>query len=344
MLMTIIVPFRNASSTLQACLDALLAQCFPNAEFILVDNNSSDESREIALKFHNDHPLMPMKILVEPKPGTSVARNLGAREARGDWLVFTDSDCIPDTGWLRDLATVMPCESTIGAIAGSIHPAPTESVIGRFLGLYILPANAVHRILNSYTLTDGGFPTANLAVRSSVFLSIGGFDETIPYYGEDHDLCRRIYRAGYGIMAITNAVVRHIHRDRISQLVRQSYGFGTSHSLLMRRMDSGMFIIRTPVWNITKIGVPCKIWCDFNQADKKMLVALLAGLIYTPLILLPFIYLVYLSVAISQRARKNSTNVTIFAAAAMACLLIVKSSSLTCGRITGSFHNRVICI
>ena len=345
MLITVIIPFRNASATLQNCLNTLLSQSYTSAEFILVDNNSSDNSREIARQFLNSHPCFPMKLISEDTLGASAARNRGAQESTGDWLVFTDSDCMPDSNWLKDFTGhIEGGEPTIGAIAGCIFPSATKSIIGRFLGLFTLPANTQQRILKSYTLVDGGFPTANFAIRKSLFNQIGGFDETIQIYGEDHDLCIKVYTAGQVIKAITNAIVRHIHREHVMPLIKQAYGFGTAHALLMRKLSSGCFIIQTPFGETKHFGGHYRLWCDFNQADKKILAAILASVIWPPLLILPFSYLVYLSLHILKLDKQRNVSGNILSAMIMTFLLILKSAALTFGRLRGSFRHRVICL
>ncbi|MCG2659549.1 MAG: glycosyltransferase [Kiritimatiellae bacterium] len=326
------------------CLDALARQRYPDREFILVDNNSTDGSADIVRHFLEAHPDLPFTLLREEKQGATAARNRGAAEARGEWLAITDVDCISRPTWLSDLAVVISAEPGLGAFAGCIMPAATENIIAKFLGLYTLPAYGKERIYHQYTLIDGGFPTANLTVRKDVFKQIGGFDESMQIYGEDHDLCMRIYMAGYGIKCLTNAIVQHVHRSTLIGMMKQAYSFGEVHPLMLGRLDSGVILIQGSFLDYRRWGGCGKIWIDLNQADKKMFIALLAGLLWWPLWVLPFAYFCYLNISVLLRSRRLKTNLLPWEVPVTVILLLLKSAVMTSGRLTGSVRSKVICI
>lgn len=344
MLFSVIVPFRNAAQHLPRCLDALASQRYIDREFILVDNNSTDGSVDIVRAFMETHPDLPITLLREEKQGATVTRNRGAAEARGEWLAFTDADCIPSPTWLSDLAAAISAEPGLGAFAGCIMPAASENIIARFLGLYTLPAYSGERVYHQYTLSEGGFPTANLNVRKDVFKQIGGFDESIQLYGEDHDLCLRIYRAGFCIKCLTKAVVQHVHRSTLRGMIAQAYNFGKVHPWMLDRFDSGFILIQGPCLDYQRWGGHFKAWVDLNQADKKMFVALLAGLLWWPLWVLPLAYFGYLNIAVLLRGRRLKTNLLPREAPVTVLLLLLKSAAMTCARLVGSVRYKVICI
>lgn len=345
MLFSVIVPFRNAAIHLPRCLDALAGQRYPGREFILVDNNSTDGSADIARAFLETHPDLPITLLREDKPGATAARNRGAAAARGEWLAFTDADCIPSPAWLSDLAAAINAEPGLGAFAGRIVPAATGNIIAKFLGLYTLPAYGQEKIYRQYTLVDGGFPTSNLAVRGDVFGRIhGGFDESIQIYGEDHSLCMRIYKMGFGIKCLTNAVVQHVHRSTLKGMLAQAYNFGLSHARLLGGFDSGCMLVQCPIFEFRRENGPFKAWIDLNQADKKMFIALLAGLLWRPLWVLPLAYFGYLNISVLLRSRRLNTNLKPLELPVTVVLLLLKSAAMTCGRLAGSVRNRVLCL
>lgn len=344
MLFSVIVPFCNAVCYLPHLLKALGGQKFTDREFILVDNNSTDGSASAVDYFRAEHPDLSIILLHEEKQGASAARNRGAAQARGNWLAFTDVDCIPDPGWLSDLAAAISADSGMGAFAGCIRPAASKSIIARFLGLYTLPANTCEKVHHKYALIEGGFPTANLAVRRDVFKQVGGFDEGVQIYGEDHDLCLKIYRAGHGIKCLTGAVIRHLHRARLKGMIAQSFNIGKSHPLMMARLDCGVILLQGPLLDFRRWSGPCKIWIDLNQADKKMLAALLPGLFWWPLWVLPFAYLCYLNISVLLRSKRLETHLRPWEIPVTVLLLLLKSAAMTCGRLAGSVLHKVICI
>jgi GT2 family glycosyltransferase len=343
MKVSVIVPFKNSASTFPLCLEALADQAYESAEFIFVENNSTDESSAVLNKFLKNHKEFNARHIVETKNGASSARNRGAREAAGEWLVFTDSDCVPDRRWLSDLMSE-PIDDKTGGLAGSVNAMPTDNIIGKFLGLYTLPANRERKVFKKYEIVHGGFPTADLAVKKEVFDKIGGFDESILIYGEDHDLCDRLYKAGYEIIALTNSKIFHIHREDLPGMIKQAYGFGEAHAKTLYGMDKGFVIIDTPVGRLVRQGQGGRLWVDLNQADKKMFLAVVAGLVWCPLGILPLVYLLFLSIKVAVKARALDTAVSFYEPVVMAVLLLIKSAAMTCGRIRGSFRKGVICI
>ncbi|MFA7160330.1 MAG: glycosyltransferase [Kiritimatiellia bacterium] len=344
MLISVIVPFLNAARHLPRFLEALAGVCYPDSEFILVDNNSRDGSPDIVRAFIKNNPGLPITLLHEKKPGSTAARNLGAAAARGEWLAFTDADCIVSPAWLSDLASAIDADPGPGAFAGCIRPADSGNIVTRFLGLYTLPPNSRARVCHQYTLVDGGFPTANLTVRADVFNQTGGFDESIRIYGEDHDLCMRIYKAGFCVKCLTNAVVQHVHRSTLAGLLRQAFNFGTVHAIMASRFDSGFILVQVPFIDFRRWKGRCKIWLDLNLADKKMLGTIVAGFIWPPLFLLSFAYVAYLSLSIYRRGARMHIPVKIMEAPVLAGLLLLKSAAMTAGRIAGSLRYKVICI
>lgn len=344
MLISVVIPIYNAARHLPRCLDALARQLYPDREFILVDNNSADGSADLVRTFLETHPDFPAKLLHEPKKGSTVTRNRGAAAARGDWLAFTDADCIADPAWLSDLAAAISAEPGLGAFAGRILPAPAENIVGKFLGLYTLPAYDREKTYRQYTLVEGGFPTANLAVRKTVFEQAGRFDEHIRIYGEDHDLCLRIYGAGFGIKCLTNASVQHVHRSTLAGLLRQAFNFGTVHPMMTAKFASGVILLQGPHLDLRRWTGRSKIWIDFNQADKKLLATVLAGLAWPPLFILSLAYFAYLSLSIYRRGARRRIPVGILEAPVMAGLLLLKSAAMTCGRLRGSLRHKVVCI
>jgi glycosyltransferase involved in cell wall biosynthesis len=343
---TVVVPFRNASHHLTACLQGLARQNHKDLELILVDNGSKDGSADIALEFVRESENGPTqaRLLHEEKPGASAARNKGASAANGEWLAFIDADCVAEPAWLNDLAIHVAEPKDVAALAGCIVADKPRNVVQKLLALYTLPRNTEERTYSSFTLLEGGFPSANLAVKRDVFESLKGFDETIPIYGEDHDLCARIYSKGFKIKALDHGVVRHRHRAGIWGLVKQAFGFGRSHALSLKKLVPGGLIVQAPFIDIRYIGRGYRIWIDGHQADKKAALALVAGLVYAPLWWLLLLYLLYLCTTLLRRGRQRGVDVSVGEAPFLALLLVAKAFSMTLGRIAGSIRYKVLCI
>jgi hypothetical protein len=163
-------------------------------------------------------------------------------------------------------------------------------------------------------------------------------------YGEDYELCNKIYKSGNCITALTDAVVYHIHREDAKGLFRQSFGFGRSHAYCLRYLVKGAFIMSVPFFKIAFIVPYCRIWVDVIQLDKKVALLFLFCILFPPLFLPALFYLGYISRKNYQRGRARGLTITWTDAIYMTYLLLVKSLCLGAGRLAGSLKYRVICI
>jgi len=192
-------------------------------ELIAADNNSTDSSRTI-LEDYRDR--LPLQILSVPRKGKSVALNQAITHVRGDLVVFTDDDILPDPNWLvayRQCAAQNPEYDVFG---GSVLPAwertPPQWVLDW------VPLGSVYGILDHET--DGPCRAdriwgANLACRRSVLDKGHRFDETIgpgaplPFdMGEDAEFVIRLAKLGHKPYRCTAALVQHqINADCVNE-------------------------------------------------------------------------------------------------------------------------------
>jgi GT2 family glycosyltransferase len=340
---SVIIPFKNAQRTIRNCLEGIQRQTFAPCEFIFVDNVSEDRSPRIVNDFISTSGLENVHCLIEEKAGASSARNAGVRRAKGKWIVFTDSDCIISYNWLDDFRSAIKEDPSCAAFAGCIQPAASRNMVARFLGLYTLPANTEKKTCHAFELIRGGFPTANFAIRKDVFDSIGGFNEQVLIYGEDYELCSRIYESGNYITALTDAVIHHVHREDAKGLFRQSFGFGRSHAYCLRHLVKGAFIADLPGFSTVQMIPHLRIWVDLNQLEKKVSVLLLLNMLFPPSVLLTIIYFGYLVRKNINRSKARGIAVSVPEAVYFTCLLLVKSFCMGAGRIKGSFMYKVVC-
>src|SRR5882762_1539701 len=102
---TVVVCTYNRCQTLKKTIESVAAQTLSQSlgwEILVVDNNSSDETRQVVENFRRHHPER-FHYLFEPQQGISYARNAGIRHAQGEILAFIDDDETAETGWLQNL-------------------------------------------------------------------------------------------------------------------------------------------------------------------------------------------------------------------------------------------------
>jgi GT2 family glycosyltransferase len=283
------------------------------------------------------------QVLEEPRPGASAARNAAIRAAKGDVIAFTDADCAPDPAWLRHLLVPF-ADGAVGAVAGRVVPAPAASTLELFSALYTLRLPEVGARRRQWTAWQGGYPTANLAVRRLLAQDLQGFDESVGIYGEDYDLCARLYARGAEIVYVPEARVAHHHRTTLGGIVRQAFGFGRSHPYLLRRHAPRGLWLDLPRWSFAWSAFPFRAWVDLASADKKVLAILLVGLLYGPALFALPLYAGWLGVAAAGRARGVGAPVSPGAALGLAGLLVLKSAAMTAGRWWGSVKHGALCL
>ena len=217
-LVSVVVPVRNRAEPIAACIEALLAQTYRQLEIIVVDNDSSDETRDVVRRY-------PVKLAEERAIRTSyAARNCGIDYARGEIVAFIDSDCIAEPHWIGELIAPF-ADERCGAAVGTIHDAPSRTLCEEYSSRIDPFARPTHGGLRTLL-------TANAAVRRSTLIRVGFFDERLPTAG-DVDLGWRIQmQLGLSIVDAPAAVVSHVHRSTFRGVFRQYARYGLSEILL----------------------------------------------------------------------------------------------------------------
>lgn len=341
-LTSVVVPFFNAEKTLSLCIDGLLAQSVMPVDVILVDNNSSDRSTTIARDACKAFPDI-FSYVHEPRPGAAVARNRGVGRARGSIICFTDSDCIPDADWLAGLVAPF-ANPMIGAVAGRILGYTTDTLFDKFHYLFTLRGLSAPEVFDEFLVARGGFPTANLAVRKDVFEQIDGFDDSLGVFGEDYDLCARIYRAGYSIQYTPEALTRHKHRANLKATWKQAALYGFDHAVLLDKHFDRLVIIDLPRYTYISKRWPLRMWLNLTSADKKVLAISIISILFPPFILVLAAYFLYLLTDMGKRLTQNGVTACFREKCLLVLLLWVKSFAMTTGRVRGSIRYNVLCV
>jgi glycosyltransferase involved in cell wall biosynthesis len=191
---SVIVPARNAAATLGATLAALASQDgHARCEVIVVDDGSTDDTVTVARASTG-----PVHVVRATGSGPAAARNLGAGVATGGVLAFTDADCVPEPGWLA---------------AGLEEMAAADLVQGRVLPPDDVDIGPYDRYL-TVTAEYGLYETANLFITRELFERLGGFESILTprrgiELGEDVWLGWRARRAGARTAFSEAALVRH---------------------------------------------------------------------------------------------------------------------------------------
>lgn len=213
---SVVVPVYDAAATIGACIESLLVQSYPRESFeiVAVDNASTDATAAILRSFGDR-----IRLLREETRGPAAARNCGVRASSGEVIAQTDSDCVADRDWLRNL--VRPFEDASVDLAGgrilSIAPANSVSAFGEEIHDH---DKAINVYRPPYVIT------MNWAARRSLFDSAGWFDETL-LRCEDVDLAWRAWQIGVVFAYAHDAIV--FHHNEVT--LRGLFSEGVLHGL-----------------------------------------------------------------------------------------------------------------
>jgi len=163
-LISVVIPALNEEKYIRPCLSSLNHQSCNWHEVIVVDGGSTDRTIEIARDLAD-------RVVVEPASPVGAARNLGAKEAKGDILAFIDADTIASQGWIEAIRESMSDSSVVGVTG------PTFPVKGKDLDrlLYRMSTDFLQRFLIKLDLPH--FPGFNCAYRKDAFFAVSGFAE-----------------------------------------------------------------------------------------------------------------------------------------------------------------------
>lgn len=196
--MSVLVAARNEEENIGTCVEALLAQDYPQdrVEIIIVDDASTDRTSAIVEHFQEIDPRVRM-IQAGPNPeGLGPKKNAirwGIRSCKGEILITTDADCTPPKSWLTNMVSCF--DKGIGAVAGPSILSANNSWLTGWLQLENLGNIAIYA--GSVGL---GFPIgaqgANLAYRSQVWDALGFGESGKTFSGDDDLFVQRIARDG----------------------------------------------------------------------------------------------------------------------------------------------------
>lgn len=197
-MVSLIIVNHNGQKFIGKCIDSLLQIKYPAYEIIVVDNGSTDNSKEI-IKSYLIHPHFHFFPLGK-NLGLSKAQNEGAKLAKGKLLFFLNNDVLVDKDIISNLVKMY--EIGVGVLGCRM---------GNYDGTRELDsAISVDRFSYPCGRTANTFyPDGAIFISSKIFWEIGGFDEKLFLYGEDRDLCWRVWLAGYLVLMCMNAIFYH---------------------------------------------------------------------------------------------------------------------------------------
>jgi GT2 family glycosyltransferase len=202
------------------CLQALRVLDYPRDRFevIVVDDGGDTSLHPTVAPFRSE---LTMSLVEQSNAGPAAARNAGAERARGEFLAFTDDDCLPEPSWLKELAGALAAApecmiggATVNAVTGNLCSVASQLI-----------TEVVYRHYNADATRARFLAANNLALAACRFREIGGFDPAFRT-AEDRDLCDRWLHRGNRIIYLPRARVRHARVLSPRSFCRQHFEYG----------------------------------------------------------------------------------------------------------------------
>lgn len=208
MIASIIIPVYNAHDTIIPCLNSLINQSLDSDtyEIICVNDGSQDNSLTLLESYVSS---IPLTVINQVNSGPATARNRGSRVAKGEIILFTDSDCELHHNWLKEMLRPFKDGEVIG-VQGCYRTKQTSSI--SLLDQFDIEYR-YKKMVKAGNIDSIG--TYSAAYRKEAFLAEGGFNTDYKSAsGEDFELSFKLFQRGYKMVLSENAFCYHKHPDK----------------------------------------------------------------------------------------------------------------------------------
>ncbi len=196
---SVVIPNYNKSDTIGKCLEAAFASAYKNFEVIVVDDCSQDNSVDIIRQY-------PCKLIcLEKRSGSSVARNRGAADSRGDIIFFTDADCLLQKDTLSLINIAFSRAGNDVVIGGTYTKLPYDTnFFSLFQSLFVHYSETKNFEKPDYIAAHA------MIMSTGTFKKSGGFPEDFLPIIEDVEFSHRLNRSGRRLIVDPDIQVQHI--------------------------------------------------------------------------------------------------------------------------------------
>ena len=238
---SVIVVCYNEERNIGECLESLIGQDYGAGryEVFIVDGDSKDGTIAIARDYEERYPFV--RLIVEPRRGTAVARNTGVRAASYGLIAFLDADCVATPSWVRSLVeTYMGArerDPTIAAVGGaSFIPEGSKPFVKALkiaLNTYLGSAGRVTGKCHPHERLVEDLPSLNVIYGKKLFDRLGVFNVSLRDEGEDADFSYRILKAGMRLLYSPLPVIYHKYRPDPLSWWRNMRRYGRARAALI---------------------------------------------------------------------------------------------------------------
>jgi len=244
---SVIIPVHNGEKTLSKSLNSVLNQTIEDYEVIVVDNNSSDKTKEIIKDLEKKY--LKVKYVFEEYQSRGAARNAGINHAKGKIIAMTDADCIVEDSWLKDLTKpiVLGYEQ---AVMGKIYSEPKNfwSKFMYYVDLEQIKKSRRQNYIN--TIYTGNFAICTELLKQLMF------DQNIKNL-DDFEFFLRL-RALASIRLLQHVKVTHQYDNNFLSVVKNRFDKGYWYTKIFFKHKNN-----TKIYNEMKQSISLFNWVEF---------------------------------------------------------------------------------
>lgn len=234
---SVIIPAYNSEKTLEKCLRSVLYQDYDDYEVIVVDNNSSDNTKNIIISFGQKDK--KIKYVSENQIGRGIARNSGIDNAKGEIILMTDSDCIVPENWIKEL--IKPIiyegeEAVIGFEYDLIKNYWTKNI-------QLANKKLLERVFDGRYVKH--IDTKNFAIKTSLMKKLM-FDPNLGNL-EDLDLYIRLRKISK-IRFRSDIKVGHIHKNSFINIIKINFDRAHWTKIIFKKYGKNRELLKEPLF------------------------------------------------------------------------------------------------
>jgi len=315
---SVIIPAFNAEKTIKKTVDSVLNQTNPPEEIIIVNDGSTDRTKEIAEGIAGENH--SVKVFSRNNSGISSARNFGASQAKQELIVFLDSDVTAERQWLEKL--IAGLKKNVFAVCGKYSVEPGNSLSSDFF---------------SFVVGSSSFQGYNIAFRKKDFLESGGFSEKMKYC-EDPEFFLRAFLKGKKI--VSNKAETFHRNYPLKERIKSNFKYSFFDAVLFR--ENFLFFAGSPLRLFKAPENIRMIYSFYMVVFSSVLLALLAfifsGSIYSFIFLLVPSTAGTIKIALSRnkiRYKNNFMLIAVYSFFALFLFGLVKGAGFVIGLIQG---------
>ena len=222
---SVIIPIYNRPEEIVELLDSLTLQSGKDdIEVIIVEDGSDRTCKEEIGCYYKE---LDLKYIFQENAGPGAARNRGAQEASGDYLIFFDSDCIIPADYIKIVDSHLPVNDGLDMFGGPDKEHPFFTPIQKAISYSMTSFITTGGIRGSKEKMDRFYPRSfNMGIKKEVFENMNGFSDM--RFGEDLDLSMRAIEKGHSVGLLYDASVYHKRRTSFKAFFKQVFNSGVA--------------------------------------------------------------------------------------------------------------------